>query len=129
MGLVISQTLWAGPVIELDKASEAGFFEIHSKVMAVPASGEYLVVGERDIVLADLRSGGQQYRPLLRNAAGNTISLDSFKKGQWVFVRGFELPDGSIAIREIYGLPARVAKRNSPKYPFFKKVPALEPIK
>ena len=129
VGLVFNQTLWAGPLIDLDKSSEAGFFEIQSKVMEVRASGDYLIVGERKIVLADLRRGSQQYRPLLRDAGGNTISLDAFKKGQWVFVRGFELPDKSIAVREIYGLPARVAKINSPKYPFFKKIPALEPVK
>ena len=129
VGLVFNQTLWAGPLIDLDKSSEAGFFEIQSKVMEVRASGDYLIVGERKILLAELRRGSQQYRPLLRDAGGNTISLDAFKKGQWVFVRGFELPDKSIAVREIYGLPARVAKINSPKYPFFKKVPALEPVK
>jgi hypothetical protein len=128
-GLVFSQTLWAGPLIALDKASEAGFFEIQCTVMEVPASGDYLVVGERKIVLGDLRRGSQKYRPLLRDASGNATSLDAFKKGQWVFVRGFELPDGSIAVREIYGLPARVANINSPKYPFFKKIPALAPVK
>ena len=128
--LAFPRILLAGPDdIRLDDLEEVGVFEVQSKVMEVNASLNYLIVAERKIEIKDLQIGGQRYRPLLTDANGKTIALSSFKKGQWVFVRGFELTDGRIAAREVYRLPGRVAKKNSPAYPFFKKVPVLAPVK
>ena len=96
--------------------------------MEVHPKNNYLIVGEKFIELVDFRKGRKLFRTMLRNSSGGKTSLGSFRKGQKVFIRGFELPDGTIKAREIYQLAKTVKTRNDlRKYSFFEKVPVWEP--
>ena len=118
--LVFPHILLAGPDVTVDR-SDVKFFEFQCTIMEVHPQSNYLIVGEKRIELVDFLKGDKRYRTILRNSEGETIGLSSFKKGQWVFVRGFRLSEGRIAAREIYQLPAMAPR--SDFYPFFKNVP------
>lgn len=122
-GVAFSGMLFAGPKIKgiaIDKA-KVEFFESQSTIMQVHPKDNYLIAGEKTIKLVDFQQGGKRYRTILKNAGGEAIRFNSFKKGQWVFVRGFKLTDGTIAAREIYQLPGRAPRTDS--YPFFLTAP------
>jgi hypothetical protein len=118
--LVFPHIPLAGADITVDP-SDVEFFEFQCTTMEVHPEANYLIVGEKRIELVDFLKGNKRYRTILKNSEGETIPLSSFKKGQWVFVRGFRLSDGLIAAREIYQLPAMAPR--SDFYPFFKNVP------
>lgn len=118
--LVFPHVPLARPDVTVDP-SDVKFFEFQCTIMEVHPGSNYLIVGEKRIELVDFLKGDKRYRTILRNSEGETIGLSSFKKGQWVFVRGFRLSEGRIAAREIYQLPAMAPR--SDFYPFFKTVP------
>ncbi|MEE9420465.1 MAG: hypothetical protein V3W43_13350 [Desulfatiglandaceae bacterium] len=120
--------LVAGPDIRIEESDDVEFFEFQCTIMEVHPRRNYLIVGEKKIELVDLQKGTQLYRTILRDSNGKTIPLSSFKKGQWVFIRGFRFLDGRIAAREIYQLPGMVTGKDLGKYPFFKNVPVWEPV-
>ena len=125
-GLCFPNMLFAGPDITIGESEEdVEFIDLQCTIMEVHARSKYLIVGEKKIELVDLREGNQRYITMLRDSKGETIPLSSFKKGQWVFIRGFKFSDGRIKAREIYQLPGMVDMR---KYPFFKEVPVWEPV-
>jgi hypothetical protein len=126
--LFFPNILIALPDIKIEESEDVEFFELQCTVMEVHPRRNYLIVGEKKIELVDLQKGAQRYRTMLRDSTGKTIPLSSFKKGQWVFVRGFRLLDGRIAAREIYQLPRMVTGKDVGKYPFFKDVPGWEPV-
>jgi len=118
--LVFPQIVLATPDITIDQ-TDAEFFQIQCTIMEVHPEASYLIVGEKRIELVDFLKGNKRYRTILKNSKGETIPFNSFRKGQWVFVRGFRLSDGRIAAREIYQLPGMAPR--SDFYPFFKVVP------
>lgn len=126
-GLCFPNTLFAGPDITIIGREDVESFELQCTIMEVHAKSKYLIAAEKKIELANFRKGNQCYRTMLRDASGNTILLSSFKRGQWVFIRGFTFSDGRIKAREIYRLPGTVTRKDFHKYPFFEKVPVWEP--
>jgi len=126
---ISAQIVCAGDKVKIDESTELNFFELQSTAMEVHPQNNYLIVGEKFIELVDFRKGKKRFRTMLRNSNGEKTSLRTFKRGQKVFVRGFELPDGTIKAREIYQLAENIRTRNDlRKYSFFKKVPAWEPV-
>lgn len=127
--LALAQISYAGNSFKIDESADLNFFKLQSTVMEVHPQNNYLIVGEKFIELVDFRKGKKRFRTMLRNSDGEKTSLRTFKRGQKVFVRGFELPGGTIKAREIYQLAETVETRNDlRKYSFFKKVPAWEPV-
>lgn len=126
--LALAQIVYAGNSFKIDESADLNFFKLQSTVMEVHPKNNYLIVGEKFIELVDFRKGRKLFRTMLRNSSGGKTSLGSFRKGQKVFIRGFELPDGTIKAREIYQLAKTVKTRNDlRKYSFFEKVPVWEP--
>jgi len=111
----------------VERAGTTGLFEVQSRIMEINYGKKYMIVAEKRVDLIDYREGGQRYRTLLKNSRGNRISFRSFKRKNWVFVRGLELGDDRIAAREIYRLPRFVEPEDYGKYPFFKEVAAWPP--
>jgi hypothetical protein len=119
--------LLAGPGITIDRSAVVEFFETQCTIMEVHPGEHSLIVGENRIELVDFQEGDTRYRTILKDSQGHRIPFRSFKKGQWVFVRGFRLSQGTIAAREIYQLPGMVSRPDL--YPFFQEVPAWgEPL-
>jgi len=126
--LLFPNILVAGPDIKIEESEDIEFFELQCSIMEVHPRRNYLIVGEKRIELVDLQEGNQRYRTMLRDSSGKTIPFSSFKKGQWVFIRGFRFLDGRIAAREIYQLPGIVTGKDLGKYAFFQKIPVWEPV-
>jgi len=128
-GLLFSQTALAGSEIQIRREpGNMDLFEIQAKIMEVHPESNYLIVAEKKIELVGLKKGDWRLKTIVQDSKGQAIPLSSFKKGQWVFIRGFELSDGLIAAREIYQLPGMVTGKDLGKYPFFKDVPVWEPV-
>ncbi|MEA3486044.1 MAG: hypothetical protein U9R20_00075 [Thermodesulfobacteriota bacterium] len=126
--LALAQIAYAGNSFKIDESTDLNFFKLQSTVMEVHPKNNYLIVGEKFIELVDFRNGRKRFRTMLRNSSGGKTSLRSFKRGQKVFIRGFELPDGTIKAREIYQLAENIRTRNDLlKCSFFGKVPVWEP--
>lgn len=126
--LFFPNILIAGPDIRIEESEDVEFFELQCTIMEVHPRRSYLIAGEKKIELVDFQKDAQRYRTMLRDSSGKTIPLSSFKKGQWVFIRGFRLLDGRITAREIYQLPGMVTGKDLGKYPFFENVPVWEPV-
>lgn len=103
---------------------ERDYFELQCRIMEVHP--EYLVVCEKTIELVDYRRGGKRYKTMLRDHLGRSISFRAFGKGQWVFIRGFELSNGHMGAREIYRLHREIGSREARNYPFMVKAPRWE---
>jgi len=127
-GLCFPNMLFAGPDIMIDVSEDVEFFDLQCTIMEVHAKSKYLIVCEKKIELMDFRKGNLRYITMLRDSSEKTIPLSSFKRGQWVFIRGFKFSDGRIKAREIYQLPGMVSRKDFRKYPFFEKVPDWEPV-
>jgi len=126
--LTLAQIVYAGNSLTMDESADLDFFKFQGTIMEIHPHNNYLIAGEKFIELIDFQKGGKRFRTMLRNSAGEKISLKSFKRGQKVFIRGFELSDGTIKAREIYQLVKTVKTRNDlRKYSFFEKAPAWEP--
>jgi len=125
-GLFFPQMVLAGSNINIEELEDTDCFELKCTIMEVHHEDGYLVVGEKEIELIEFRKGGRRYETMLRNHKGQTIPFSSFTRGQWVFVRAFELLDGRLVAREIYKLPSMPTKRS--EYPFFKEFPAWDPV-
>lgn len=95
---------------------EREFFTLQCRIMEVHP--DHLVVCEETIKLVDFRQGGKRYKTMLRDHKGRSISYQSFKKGQWVFIRGFELSNGHWGAREIYRLHRELRSWEGRNYPF-----------
>ncbi len=125
--LVFAPIVYAGNTLTIDESADLDFFTLQTTVMEVHSQNNYLIAGEKIIELVDFRKGKKRFRTMLKNSSGGDTSLGSFKKGQKIFIRGFELPDGTIQAREIYQLAESVKTRNDlRKYSFFEKVPVWE---
>ncbi|MBW2631682.1 MAG: hypothetical protein JRC90_07975 [Deltaproteobacteria bacterium] len=127
--LIPVQAVYADDNFKIDESTELNFLELQSTVMEVYPQNNYLIAGEKFIELVDFRKGRKRFRTMLRNSDGEKTSLRAFKRGQKVFVRGFELPDGTIKARGIYQLAENIRTRNDlRKCSFFGKVvPVWEP--
>jgi len=126
--IISVQVVSADNSFEIDKSADLDFFELQSTIMEVNPQNNYLIAGEKFIELADFRKGRNRFKTMLKNSDGEKTSLGSFRMGQKVFIRGFELPNGIIKAREIYQLPNTVETKNDlRKYSFFEKVPVWEP--
>ena len=125
--LVFAPIVYAGNTLTIDESADLDFFTLQTTVMEVHSQNNYLIAGEKIIELVDFRKGKKRFRTMLKNSSGGDTSLGSFKKGQKIFIRGFELPGGTIQAREIYQLAEIVKTRNDlRKYSFFEKVPVWE---
>jgi len=126
--LVPAQIVYAGNSFKVDESADLNFFKLQSTIMKVHPQNNYLIAGEKIIELVDFRKGKKRFRTMLRNSDGDKTSLKTFKRGQKIFVRGFELPDGTIKARGIYQLAENIRTRNDlRKCSFFGKVPVWEP--
>ena len=127
-GLITAQNLYADNNLKIDDSTKLDFFELQTTVMEVHPRNNYLIAGEKIIQLVKFRKGRKQFRTMLRNSAGEATPLSTFKRRQKVFIRGFELPDGTIKARGIYRLAENIRTRNDLlKLSFVVKVPAWEP--
>jgi hypothetical protein len=106
-------------------------YRVLGRVMHVDLEGNFLIVLEKKIELVDQIDGNRRFRTTLKDSRGNPLALDAFREGQWVFVRGFKLKNGSVRAREIYQLPGYVSRKDMARYSFFKNVPPWrwEPVK
>ncbi len=119
---------YAGDNPVISESTELDFFEIQTTVMEVHQKNNYIIAGEKVIQLLDFRKGRKRFRTMLRNTGGEETSLNTFTRGQKVFIRGFELPDGTIKARGIYQLPETVVTAEGlRKFSFAVKVPVWEP--
>jgi len=126
--IISVQVVSADNSFKIDESADLDFFKFQSTIMEVNQQNNYLIAGEKFIELVDFRKGRHRFKTMLRNSNGEKTSLGSFRRGQKVFIRGFELPDGTIKAREIYQLAGTVETRNDlRKYSFFEKVPVWEP--
>ncbi|MDD5724081.1 MAG: hypothetical protein PHY29_10160 [Syntrophales bacterium] len=126
--LTLAQIAYADNNLKIDESADLNFFKLQSTVMEVHPQNNYLIAGEKMIELVDFRKGSKRFRTMLTNPSGGETSLESFRRGQKVFIRGFELPNGTIKAREIYQLAETVETRNHlRKHSFFEKVPVWEP--
>ena len=105
---------------------ELDFYELQCPIMDVDRSNSTLLVCERVIELTEVQEGHRRLRTMLRNHDGSSIPFASFARNQWVFIRGFEQPDGPIFAREIYQLPGKIEQEDRWNYPFFRAVPTWE---
>lgn len=125
--LALAQIASAGNNLTIDESTNLEFFTIQSTIMEVHPQNNYLIAGEKFIELVDFRKEKKRFRTMLKNSSGGETSLGSFRRGQKVFIRGFELSDGTIQAREIYQLAETVKTRNDlRKYSFFENVPIWE---
>ena len=125
--LALAPVVYAGNNLTMDESADLDFFTLQTTIMEVHPQNNSLIAGEKFIELVDFRKGKKQFRTMLKNSSGGDTSLGSFKRGQKIFIRGFELPDGTIQAREIYQLAETVKTRNDlRKYSFFEKVPVWE---
>ena len=123
-----AQIVYASDILKINESTELNFFELQTTVMEVHPQNNYLIAGEKFIELVNFRRGKQRFRTMLRNSDGEKTTLRTFKRGQKIFVRGFELPDGIIKARGIYQLEENIRTRNDlSKCSFFGKVPVWEP--
>jgi hypothetical protein len=112
----------------MNESADLDFFTLQTTIMEVHPQNKSLIAGEKFIELVDFRKGKKRFRTMLRNSSGGNTPLGSLRRGQKIFIRGFELPDGTIQAREIYQLAETVETRNDlRKYSFFEKVPVWEP--
>lgn len=125
-GVFFPQMVLAGSNINVKELEDTDCFDLKCTIMEVHPEGSYLIVGEKKIELIDFQKGGRRYRTMLRDHRGQTIPFSSFTKGQWVFIRAFELLDGRSVAREIYKLPSMPTRRS--EYPFFKEFPVWDPV-
>jgi len=125
--LALAQAIQAGNNGTINESADLDFFTLQTTVMKVHPQNKYLIAGEKTIELVDFRKGNKQFRTMVKSSSGSDITLAFLKRGQKIFIRGFELPDGTIQAREIYQLPDSVKTRNDlRKYSFFDKVPFWE---
>ena len=107
------------------------FYMVQGRVMHVDLEGNFLIVLEKKIELVDQIDGNRRFRTTLKDSRGDPIALDTFREGQWVFVRGVKFKNGLVRAKEIYQLPGYVSRKGMARYSFFKNVPPWqsEPVK
>lgn len=68
--------------------------ELNARVMEVNTTQSYIVIAEKRFEVTPFIMEGQAGKTLLADKGGNPVELDFYKKGQRVFVQGFEFADG-----------------------------------
>ena len=71
-------------------------FETRAIIMTVNGQKAQLVAGEQIIYVVDLNLGDQHLITELTDRAGNRLDISAFRRGQWVYVKGFRHIDGGV---------------------------------
>ena len=71
-------------------------FEARALIMDVDRKKAQLVAAEQTIYVVDLNLGNQHLITELTDPEGNHMDFGAFRKGQWVYVKGFEHIDGGV---------------------------------
>lgn len=122
--LAFPQSLLADSERKPVTSRDLDFREMQCPISMVDVGNKYLMVCEQQIQLVDVRQGNRRLRTITANSKGRPVPpFTVLRKGQWVFIRGFEQRDGRIFAREIYQLPGRIKGKDRQNYPFFKEVP------
>lgn len=95
--------------------------EFQAKISYISPESDFILASERSVNIVDLRHGRQRYRTHILDTLGNTMQCSDLKKGQWIYVRGGHLPDGTIGARTIFLIPRQLDERK-----MFNDYPALK---
>jgi len=93
----------SGLTIDPDAMEEV---EIKASVMEVNILKSYVIVAEKKFDVSEFKMGDKFYKTSLLDKEGNAVQLKTFKKGERVLARGFELPGGvtvAEAIQKVSG--------------------------
>jgi len=80
--------------------------EIDASVMEVNTIKSYMIIAEKRFDITEFKMEGKTYKTSLLDKEGNAVQLKTFKKGERVLARGFELPGGvtvAEAIQKVSG--------------------------
>jgi len=87
----------SGLTIDPDAMEEV---EIKASVMEVNILKSYVIVAEKKFDVSEFKMGDKFYKTSLLDKQGKAVLLNTFKKGQRVFVRGFILSE-EVAVAEV----------------------------
>ena len=76
-------------------------FQVRARIMEVKPERGTFVVGEREICETDVDNGADRLRTSYYDLAGKPEQRHPYRVGQYVWVKGYLLPDGYVAATEI----------------------------
>jgi len=84
-------------------------FEARALIMEVHGKKAQIVAAEQTIYVVNLSLGDQRLITELTDADGKGMDFESFRRGQWVYVKGFKHIDGGVVASLIQKIdpPAR----------------------
>lgn len=91
--------------------------EFQAKISYISPESDFILASERPVNIVDMRHGRQRYRTHILDALGNTMQYSDLKKGQWIYVRGGHLPDGTIGARSIFLIPRQLDEKDIQRLP------------
>ncbi len=71
-------------------------FEARALIMEVHGKKDQFVAAEQTIYVVNLSLGDQRLITELTDADGNRLDFESFRRGEWVYVKGFKHIDGGV---------------------------------
>jgi hypothetical protein len=71
-------------------------FEARALIMEVHAKKAQFVAAEQTIYVVNLSLGDQRLITELTDVDGNRMDFESFRQGEWIYVKGFKHIDGGV---------------------------------
>jgi len=71
-------------------------FEARALIMEVRSNKAQFVAAEQTIYVVNARLGNERLITELADADGNRMDFESFRQGEWVYVKGFKHIDGGV---------------------------------
>lgn len=93
-------------------------FEARALIMEIHGKKAQFVAAEQTIYVVNLSLGDQRLITELTDVDGNRMDFESFRRGEWVYVKGFKHIDGGV-------VASLVQKIDPPerKEPILRKIP------
>jgi hypothetical protein len=86
-------------------------FEARARIMDVNGKKALLVAAEQTIYVVDWSLKDQHMRTELTDADGDPMDFGSFRRGQWIHVKGFKHIDGGVVASMVQQIDSPERKR------------------